>query len=272
MASGRVTDILTSLTITGTPRTWASRLVSECRASTQVSGVGLAVMNAGGNGGVLAATDGAAQRMEDLQFTLGEGPCMEASRSGRPVLVPDLRQVTSTRWPAYTAGAAGAGVRAAFTFPLQVGALTFGVLDLYSTTTGNLTRRQVGEALAYADAGATMLLYLQDGAVPVDGRVGDDPGREAAGSDAGHRTPLEMAAVLDRHAVVHQAAGMVSVQLDVDLAAALLRLRGHSFAVDRPILEVAADVVARRLRFDNSTAGATATPPSTSHPVEGEPS
>ena len=269
MAGGRVTDILASLTTTGAPHTWAHRLVTECRASTRVNGVGLAVMDAGGIGGVLAATEGAGQRMEDLQFTLGEGPCTEASRSGRPVLVPDLRRGAATRWPAFAAEAAGAGVHAAFTFPLQVGAVTVGALDLYCTRTGGLTGRQVGEALAYADAGATMLLHVQDGALPVDGGGVPSPDTPPAAPGTGDGVAREMAAVLDRHAAVHQAAGMISVQLGVDPAAALMRLRAHAFAVDRPILAVAAEVLARELRFDNSPAGTTVTPPPPSDPAEG---
>ena len=51
-------------------------------------------------------------------------------------------------------------------------------------------------------------------------------------------------------AEVHQASGMISVQLNVSLAEALVRLRAHAYAQERPIAEVAADVVARRLRFE----------------------
>ncbi|MFD0630267.1 ANTAR domain-containing protein [Catenulispora yoronensis] len=51
-------------------------------------------------------------------------------------------------------------------------------------------------------------------------------------------------------AEVHQATGMISVQLGVSLAEALVRLRAHAWAADRLLADVAADVVARRLRFD----------------------
>jgi hypothetical protein len=43
---------------------------------------------------------------------------------------------------------------------------------------------------------------------------------------------------------------MVSVQLDVDVEEAFLRLRAYAYAGDRRLTEVAGDVVARRLRFD----------------------
>jgi hypothetical protein len=50
--------------------------------------------------------------------------------------------------------------------------------------------------------------------------------------------------------VVHQAAGMVSAQLDVSVGHALIRLRAYAFGNDRPLADVARDVVALRLRFD----------------------
>jgi hypothetical protein len=42
---------------------------------------------------------------------------------------------------------------------------------------------------------------------------------------------------------------MVSVQLSVSVAEALTRLRGRAFAEDRPLADLAADIVDRRLRF-----------------------
>ena len=262
MAAGRVADILASLA-DGTPAgEWPGHLVEACRNSTRVNGVGLAVMGPHGPGAVLAATSGEAERMEDLQFTLGEGPCVDASRSGMPVLAPDLEGDAEQRWPAYTAGALGIGVLAAFTFPLRVGDLGIGVLDLYRTTRGELTALDVTEALAYADAAATVLLHLQD---RPDG--GAAPSAAAGGPGSQRRTGVPLAPggyvadAFDRRAVVHQAAGMISVQLAIDVPAALVRLRAHAFVAGRSILDVAADVVARRLRFDHSDAGTSVTPP-----------
>ena len=169
------------------------------------------------------------------------------------MLCPDLALDGHARWPAFTPGARSAGVAAAFTFPLQVGAVALGVLDLYRDRRGPLTLPQVSEAVAFADAGVAVLLHLQGGAATgTDGRVGEN----------GVTTPrpvsgLDWAGLVDRRAVVHQAAGMISVQLDVSVGDALLRLRGHAFAHSRSMSEVAADVVARRLRFDHSDEGTT---------------
>ncbi|WP_369138906.1 GAF domain-containing protein [Modestobacter versicolor] len=249
MTGLRTADILAELATVGPMAAWPGHLVEGCRNATTVSGVGLAVMSAAAVGSVLAATEGLARAMEDLQFLLGEGPCVDAVASRRPVLVPDLTRQAGARWPAFSAGAVDRGVVASFAFPLHVGAVTIGVLDLYEESRGPLDDFQLSTALAYADAATAVLLHLQYG------RLEDVEG--------GARATSPLAEVVDRRAVVHQATGMISVQLDVGLAAALLRLRAHAFATDRSVLELAGDVVARRLRFDHSAAGTVAPPPST---------
>jgi len=230
--------------------------VEECRQATEMSGVGLALMGGGAGAGILVATSGHAQEMEDLQFELGEGPCMDASRLGRPVLCPDLALDGHARWPAFTPGARRAGVAAAFTFPLQVGAIALGVLDLYRDRRGPLTVPQVSEAVAFADAGVAVLLHLQGGAA-TDGEGRAGSAGENRPTPPGTVSGVDLAGLVDRRAVVHQAAGMISVQLDVSVGDALLRLRGHAFAHSRSMSEVATDVVARRLRFDHSDEGTT---------------
>ena len=88
---------------------------------------------------MLAATDEGARKMEELQFSLGEGPCIDSSRSGRPVLQPDLARTAPALWPAFSALALEAGIAAIFAFPLQVGAVRMGVFDLYRDEVGGLS-------------------------------------------------------------------------------------------------------------------------------------
>ena len=251
MVGARTASILASLARGGPAHCWPEQLVRDCRAATDVSGVGLALMSADGAGGVLATTGGHAQRLEDLQFVLGEGPCRDAARSGRPVLVADLARDAGTRWPAFTRGATEAGVQAAFTFPLQVGAISIGVLDLYRTRRGSLDGPQLSDALAFADAAVAVVLHLQD-------RVGT--ATTGATGDVDHPGGGP-AAVVERRAVVHQAAGMISVQLDVSLSVALARLRAHAYSTGRPVIEVATDVVDRLVTFNDSDHGVALMPP-----------
>ncbi len=190
------------------------------------SGVGVSVMADNGVHGMAAASDPHTARVEELQFTYGEGPCIDAFAAGTPVLVSDLADGATRRWPVYTPAVRAEGISAVFAFPLQIGAARLGVFDVLRTLPGPLSRSDLGHALTIADAMVTLLL---------DGQAHGD----AAGAlDLGNRAEL------------FQAQGMVSVQLSVTLAEAMVRIRAHAYAMDRPLSEVAADVVHQRLRFD----------------------
>lgn len=198
----------------------------------EVTGAGISMVTETGNRGVVCATDEGSARIEDLQFTLGEGACVDAVQVGAPVMVSDLEQpgdLAVERWPAFIEGAGAAGARAVFAFPLRIGAITVGVLDLYRDRPGDLTADQLAAALLAADAAALALLYLGTGH---RGSFADDrPGRAA------HQMQ------------VHQATGMVKVQASVTIEEAFLMLRARAFAAGRTVAEVAKDVVERRLRF-----------------------
>ncbi|HJX43681.1 MAG TPA: GAF domain-containing protein [Geodermatophilus sp.] len=200
-------------------------LVRLCARSLPVSGVGLALMTDDGPAGTVAASDGGAQHLEELQFALGEGPCVDASRTGRPVLAPDLASTSSRRWPHFSAGADAAGLQAIFAFPLRVGGIRLGVLDLYRDSAGELTREHLGDALSFADAATQLLLDLQ------------------AQDTTQGRPPPHALAVLDDRAEVHQATGVISVHAGVSLAQALALLRARAWAQSRPIGDLARDVL-----------------------------
>ncbi len=236
MSSPRVAEILSVIAHDrGGQGTLPARLCSACLSALPVTGVGVALMTAAGPSGViLAATDARAQQLEELQFTLGEGPCVEASGGGRPVLEPDLAAAGSPRWPRFGAAVLDAGVHAVFAFPLRVGAIRVGVLDLYRDAPGPLTGSDLAEALAFADSATVVVLHLQD-----------------RGEDAALTGPI------DSTAEVHQATGMITIQLGIGLAEALLRLRAHAYASGRTVSSIAADVVSRRMSFDDSEPGTT---------------
>ncbi len=180
--------------------------------------------------GTLAGAGRHSREITNLQFELGEGPCLEACASGSPVLLPSLAD-GAARWPVFAAAAARPGVRAEFCFPLGVQAICIGVFDLYREEPGMLDEEQLADALAVADIARDAVLYLQD-----------LPGHPSLA------VLLDMVG-MDR-IVVHQATGMISVQLDATPADALARLRATAFQSGRSIYDIAQDVVERRVRFD----------------------
>ncbi|WP_460863886.1 GAF and ANTAR domain-containing protein [Rhodococcus aerolatus] len=194
-----------------------------------------AIVVSTGTGPMLAAaSDADAARVEQEQITLGAGPAVDAVDRAGPVLVPDLARETAARWPALASAAALGG--ALVVLPLQLGAIRLGVLDLYRARTGSLEPAELGLALGVAELVTTTLLlssagYLATSAGAVDGAAwpGADDGPD------------------DRE--VHQATGMVSVQLACSAAEAYVRLRARAFAEGRPVAELAEDVVSRRVRF-----------------------
>ncbi|NYJ74945.1 GAF domain-containing protein [Allobranchiibius huperziae] len=209
-------------------------LCQACAAALPVTGVAMALMSAQGPEGLIAASNDTAGALEELQFALGDGPSVDASRHHRPVLEPHFRATAMARWPGLGQPALIVGVEAVFAFPLQVGAIRLGVLTLYCDRPGHLSSNALTEAWSFSDAATKLMLHLQ--------------GQMPAGA-------LHPALALPGHSrpEVHQATGMISVQAAVGLAEALLLLRARAFTEDRDILAVARDVIARTLRFTPPT-------------------
>lgn len=218
-----------------------SRVGAACVEFLPVSGAAITVMTGADAQEPVYASDPLAGQLDALQFSLGEGPCVEAFTERRPVLVADLAEAGGARWPIFAHAARSSEVRALFVFPLQLGAITVGVLDLYRREPGSLTGEELAGALRAADAGMWALLGARAGETL-------EPHADGPGS-AG--LPGWLSGAPLHRTEVYQATGMVIGQTGAPPAIALARLRAYAFAHDRPIDEVARDVVARRLRFDD---------------------
>ena len=204
-----------------------------CAAAVQlvgVDGAAVSILTEGRYSATVCVSDDVAAQLEELHVALGDGPGLDAHRSGQPVLEGDLANASPDLWPSFTQSALEAGARAVFAFPLRIGSIRVGILDLYRATPGPLSVTAFGDAVTLAHLGAQAVVARSAQARP-DGVPGDL-------TDASLR------------AEVHQATGMISVQLDVDMEEAFLRLRAHAYATGRRIGAVGDDVVGRRLRFD----------------------
>lgn len=155
---------------------------------------------------------------------------MAALEERGPVLVADLRGGDGLRsWVVFDQEAQQAGVHSYYALPLQIGTAILGVLTAHGTTPHRVD--DVGGLLALADALAFALLDLGTG-----GSGGDHDGAALLGPSA---------------AVIHQASGMVMAQTGETVEHALLTLQSFAYGSGRPLLDIAGDVVNRRMRFDD---------------------
>ncbi|TFD83991.1 ANTAR domain-containing protein [Cryobacterium lactosi] len=195
-----------------------------------ITGVSIAVFGPTGGQSTICSSDAVAARIDELQFDLGEGPQWATLKSGTPTLVPDVLTGTHDCWPIFAASIGALDVGALFAFPLLMGAVTIGTVGLYRRAAGALSPRHMEIAVTLASA-------LADVAV-----------RHAiAGADDEGAVESAMTPAMRRE--VHQATGMVLVQLDTTATIAYSRLQAYAFANGQTVQDVARDVVSRQLSF-----------------------
>ena len=201
------------------------RICRAATASLSLAGASVHLLNRPNGGGVVASSDDVARSVGEAAFTTGEGPSLDAYSQARPVFAPYLLDEGQRLWPGYVSAIRASGIGACFSLPLHVGAVRLGVLDLYAAKPGPLDPDQVSLALTLADLAVERLLDPDPGT-----SVGDVSAR--------------LVDALERRAEIHQAQGMVMVDLEVDLAEALSLMRAHAFTRDVSLLDLAREILA----------------------------
>jgi hypothetical protein len=199
-----------------------------------ISGVSITIITSSGSQSSLGSSDAIAARIEELQFELGEGPQWSAARTGEIVMIPDVGSYDHNDWPILGAALKELRVGAIFSVPMRMGAATIGVATLYCDNPRELTQEQQSTTLAIASAIASTA--VQRAMLSAS----DDASAESA-----------MMPALRRE--VHQATGMILVQLNTTATIAYSRLQAYAFANGRTVLAVAHEVVAGMLSFEDTT-------------------
>lgn len=212
-------------------------ICDPCLSVLPVSGLSVSTLSGPINNHTVCASDNVAQRLDELQFDLGEGPCWEAFSSRRPVLVPDLRNGVHPAWPVFAQGALETPIAAMFAFPLYVGQAGVGAMDLYSTSVGDLQPGAIRDAGVLA---ATIAVELMR-------RILD---QNDLGNGNAHPGEQDLQTQPADRRQIHQATGMLIDQLDLPVSAAFARLRAYAFANGSTVAEVARQVLTGDLRFD----------------------
>jgi hypothetical protein len=206
---------------------WAGVVCEVAAEEVDVDAAAISV-RAGTRSQELTAASGPwAERLEELQYTVGEGPGVEAFDSGGPVLVSDL-SVEHGRWPGFTDSSIADGLAAVFAFPLRGGAIRLGSLDLYRRRAGGLSPHGLADAAVLADLATTALLTDSRGV-------------------ATENAPWARADAPGHYDDVNVATGMLAAELHISIEDAFMRLRAHAFSNNLPLLEIARAVLSRNL-------------------------
>lgn len=214
----------------------AAAAVAVCAACAQVlpgDAAAITVMTSDQVRQTVYAGDVVIEEFERAQYNLGAGPSLTAFSTDRPMLVPDLGAASAAaRWPALIDAVSYLPIGGLFCFPMRLGAIGVGVCALYRRAAGSLTAADVALVLRVLDVTTVALLDVR----------GCGTGESLLGR-------LLVADVSTRRAV-HQATGMLTVQLGVTPESAFARLRAHAYAQGSDVERVAFDVVSRRLRLE----------------------
>ena len=214
----------------------ADRLCCACVDLFGVDAAAISLVFDGANNGTLGASSQPARAFDELQFTMGEGPCLDSVASRTPVLVPDLGDPAETRWPAYGPALLAHDIRSVHAMPVVLAGQYVGALDLYRGRVGVLGAEEMAGALVAAELAEMPMLDLLSG--DMDGAL-EDPDSDAW-AELNRLTRVE----------ISQATGMLIAHLGVGPAEALARLRAHAYATGCSATEVARDILDNKLELD----------------------
>lgn len=216
----------------------ANELCAACVGLLGIDGAAVSMVHDGSPWWTVGSSSETSRRLDEYQFTFGEGPCLDAVATREAVLVPDLDAPREQRWPAFSGAVLDDGIRGVFALPIVVTNDCVGALDFFRAAPGPLHGVQLAGALMAAELATQPLVSL----------LGD--GRDALDDPRGSHGMLEMDRI-----EVYQATGMLIAQLDVDADDALLRLRAHAIATGQTASQVAWDILERGLRLERDDDG-----------------
>lgn len=220
-----------------TPLAAADRLCAACVDLLDVDGASISFIDGGAMQGTFGSSGQLSRTLDELQFTYGQGPCMDAVAQRRPIVAPDLTGPGEDRWPALTQAFLGHGIKAVFAMPVAVAGTPIGALDLFRHSSGPLRDSAMTGGVWAAGLAALPLLDL----------MSSDTDWEKAAKGQGSWDQL---ASLER-VEVYQATGMIVAALDITPADALVRLRAHAITASLTASQVAYQILDRRLVLDD---------------------
>ncbi|MEU0494873.1 GAF and ANTAR domain-containing protein [Mycobacterium sp. NPDC006124] len=202
----------------------AQQLIDSSMDLLPITAAGILLGDAAGTLHLFASSSEQSRLLELLQVEANVGPCLDAYRSGKPVLVEDLA-ANSTSWPAFSERAAEYGYQAVIALPLRLRADRIGALNLFLATTGPMTPADVLVGQALADVAAIGIAHQ----------------RILSRSELVNQ---QLQTALNTRVVIEQAKGVLAERAMIDMDRAFNLLRQHARRTNRRLADLAADVVA----------------------------
>ena len=118
---------------------------------------GLTLLTDSGRAKTVAYTDGMVMELDQAQYDSDRGPCLQAFREQRTVLVADT--ATEDRWPEFGEVAARSGINTSLSIPIIVGARGVGALNLYAHAHGTFSDEDAAIGMQFGRHAATVAAY-----------------------------------------------------------------------------------------------------------------
>jgi GAF domain/ANTAR domain len=216
----------------------ADRLCQACVALFGVDAAAICLVCDGVNVATVGASSPAARIYDELQFTLGEGPCLDAVAQRSPVMSDDLAYPLGgdAHWLAYGKALLAQHIRSVYAVPIIVAGSWMGALEVFYAQPPAWTVEHFNGV-----AEAAVLARL-----PILDLYGRDLNPDTTEPSSAVWTELNSSS----RAEISQATGMLMVQLNLPAATALSRLRAHAFATGRSATSVARDVIDRCVQME----------------------
>jgi GAF domain-containing protein len=187
------------------------------------STVGLLLADPKGQLRFVAASDETTRLLEMFQLQGSDGPCLDAYRTGEPVVNADLH-TAAPRWPRFAPEATGIGIRSVHAFPLRLRRDVIGALGVFGTTVGDLDQADVQIVQALADVAAIGL--LQERAI-----------------SRGEALTEQLQGALNSRIIIEQAKGAIAQAHNVTVDTAFDLIRTYARRSNRRLTDVAQLVV-----------------------------
>ena len=202
-------------------------LTERCVELLEVDAAGLLLADSGGALRLVAASTEQAKVVELFQIQNDQGPCVDCYRTGHVVAIGDLRSDPATaRWPQFATAATEVGFIGVHAIPMRLRDQVIGTLNLFRSIPDGLNPAAAVAGRALVDV-ATIGI-LQERAIHQQEVV------------AG-----QLQVALNSRVIIEQAKGILAERLQTTTDEAFLILRRYARDHNRPLTELAGDVIHR---------------------------